>query len=180
MELDRLIEACKNNDRRSQKEIYHRYASKMLGVCRRYVKSLENAEEVLMLGFCKVFTKIQSYTGKGNFEGWIRRIMVNESLMFIRKKYRFDEHVDIQDIPLQISQATVLDELAAQDIIDMMNELPTGYRTVFNLYVIEGYKHKEIAEMLGISINTSKSQLLLAKKKLRSMIEDRQKLINED
>ena len=113
-----------------------------------HVKSLENAEEVLMLGFCKVFTKIHSYTGKGNFEGWIRRIMVNESLMFIRKKYRFDEHVDIQEIPMQGSQATVLDELAAQDIIDMMMEL----QQVTALYFLcdWGYKHKEIAEMLGI------------------------------
>ena len=176
MKIDKLIDACKRNDRRAQKEVYQLYASKMLGVCRRYVKSLENAEEVLMMGFCKVFMKIDSYTGKGNFEGWIRRIMVNEALMFIRKKYRFDEHVDIQEMPIQIHQASIVDELAAQDIIDMMNELPTGYRTVFNLYVIEGFKHKEIAEMLNISINTSKSQLLLAKKKLRTMIEDRQKI----
>lgn len=169
-----LIEGCKNNDRLTQKALYERFSAKMFGLCRRYVKSTENTEEVLMLAFCKVFKKIDTYTGKGNFEGWIRRIMINESLMFLRKKYRFNDHVDIDKIPVKAVTITIEDQLAAQDILVLLEQLPTGYRTVFNLYVIEGFKHREIAEQLGISINTSKSQLILAKKKLRKLIKQNQ------
>ncbi|MCH2020897.1 MAG: RNA polymerase sigma factor [Saprospiraceae bacterium] len=170
MKEQELIERCKRNDRLAQKALYQRFSAKMFGVCRRYVKTVENTEEVLMMAFCKVFRKIDSFTGKGSFEGWIRRIMVNESLMFLRKKYRFNEHADVTEMPVSAVEVSVEDELAAQDILKLLEQLPTGYRTVFNLYVIEGYKHREIAEQLGISINTSKSQLILAKKKLRQMI----------
>jgi len=171
-----LIEGCKSNDRRAQKALYEKYTAKMFGLCKRYVKTIENAEEVLMLAFCKIFKKIDTYSGKGSFEGWIRRIMVNESLMFIRKKYRFNEHVEIEKIPVKAVQVTVEDELAAQDILNLLDQLPDGYRTVFNLKEIEGYKHREIAEMLDISINTSKSQLILAKKRLRKLIKRTQGL----
>jgi RNA polymerase sigma factor (sigma-70 family) len=165
-----LIEGCKRNDRLAQKALYKKFSSKMFGVCRRYVKTTENTEEVLLMAFCKVFKKLDTFSGDGSFEGWIRRIMVNESLMFLRKKYRFNEHADVTEIPIKAVEVSVEDELAAQDILNLLEKLPTGYRTVFNLYVIEGYKHREIAEQLGISINTSKSQLILAKKKLRGMI----------
>ena len=111
------------------------------------------------------------YTGKGSFEGWIRRIVVNEALMFIRKNYRFNEHLDITEMPVKAVHVTIEDQLSAQEILALLTQLPTGYRTVFNLYVVEGYKHKEIAEMLGISINTSKSQLILAKKRMRDLVE---------
>ncbi len=172
----KLIERCRNNDRLAQKALYERYSAKMFGICRRYVKSIENAEEVLMLAFCKVFRKIDTYTGKGNFEGWIRRIIVNESLMFLRKKYRFNDHVEIDKIPVKAVTVNIEDELAAQDILNLLAQLPVGYRTVFNLYVVEGYKHREIAEQLGISINTSKSQLILAKKKLRKLVKASQQI----
>ncbi len=165
-----LIQGCRNNDRLAQKALYEHFSAKMFGLCRRYVKSAENAEEVLMLAFCKIFKKIDTYTGQGNFEGWIRRIMVNESLMFLRKNYRFNEHADVTEIPVKAVAVNVEDQLAAQDILNLLEQLPTGYRTVFNLYVIEGYKHREIAEQLGISINTSKSQLILAKKKLQKLV----------
>jgi RNA polymerase sigma-70 factor (ECF subfamily) len=115
-----LIEACRRNDRLAQKAIYERFSAKMFGLCRRYVKSTESAEEVLMLAFCKVFKKIDTYTGAGNFEGWIRRIMVNESLMFLRKNYRFSEHKDIDDVPVRALTVTVEDELAAQDILNLL------------------------------------------------------------
>ncbi|WMX16753.1 MULTISPECIES: RNA polymerase sigma factor [unclassified Aureispira] len=171
-----LIERCKRNDRLAQKALYERFSSKMFGVCRRYVKTVENTEEVLMLAFCKVFKKIDTYSGNGSFEGWIRRVMVNESLMFLRKNYRFNEHADISELPVKAVEVNVEDELAAQDILNLLEQLPTGYRTVFNLYVIEGFKHREIAEQLGISINTSKSQLILAKKKLQEMIKKSEQL----
>ena len=141
----------------------------MFGVCRRYVKDPSDAEELLVTGLYKAMTKIDKYSGKGSFEGWIRRIMVNECLMFLRSRHNFHESVELKETDLQ-TEVTVEAELAAQDLRQLMASLPTGYRTVFNLYVVEGYKHREIAEMLGISINTSKSQLLLAKQKLRDLI----------
>jgi len=168
---EELIQGCRNKDRRAQKYLYEKFAGKMFGVCKRYVKTVENAEEVIVVAFCKVFQKIDMYTGKGSFEGWIRRIVVNEALMFIRKNYRFNEHLDITEMPVKAVHVTIEDQLSAQEILALLTQLPTGYRTVFNLYVVEGYKHKEIAEMLGISINTSKSQLILAKKRMRDLVE---------
>lgn len=164
-----LIARCKNEDRQAQKLLYEKYSHKMFGVCRRYLKVNEDAEDVLVEGFFKVFSKLDMYKGDGSFEGWIRRIMVNESLMFLRKKNNFNLSVEISNIEVK-SVTNVQDELEAEDIMNLLAKLPTGYRTIFNLYVIEGYKHREIAEMLGISINTSKSQLILAKKKLRKLI----------
>jgi RNA polymerase sigma-70 factor (ECF subfamily) len=166
-----LIQGCLSGERRAQKALYEKFAAKMFGVCRRYVKSVENAEEVMVEAFCKVFQKIELYSGQGSFEGWIRKVVVNEALMFIRKNYRFNEHLDITEIPVQSVDVTIEDELAANEILNLMDQLPTGYRTVFNLYVLDGLKHKEIAELLEISINTSKSQLILAKKRLRDLVE---------
>lgn len=143
----------------------------MFGVCKRYVKTIENAEEVMVEAFCKVFQKIEMYSGQGSFEGWIRRVVVNEALMFLRKNYRFNEHIDITEVPVKAVQVTIEDELSANEILQLLEQLPTGYRTVFNLYVVEGYKHKEIADLLGISINTSKSQLILAKKRMQELVE---------
>ena len=141
----------------------------MFGVCRRYVKASEDAEEVLVTAMYKAMTKVDKYGGKGSFEGWIRRIVVNESLMFLRSRHDFHHTVELMDHDMA-TEVNVEAELAAKDLVVLVNALPTGYRTVFNLYVIEGYKHREIAEMLGISIHTSKSQLILAKRKLREMI----------
>lgn len=164
-----LIESCRNGDRKAQKLLFDRYSPKMFGVCRRYVKNYEDAEDMLVEGLYKVLANIHKFKGSGSFEGWIRRIIVNECLMFLRKKHNFKMTVEISEVDVK-STVTVLDELAAQDILNLLNKLPTGYRTVFNLYVIEGYKHREIAEILNISINTSKSQLILAKKKLQKLV----------
>ena len=141
----------------------------MYGVCRRYVKHPSDAEEILVTGLYKAMTKIDKYSGKGSFEGWIRKIMVNECLMFLRSRHNFHESVELKEGDLK-TEVTIEAELAAADLKALLATLPTGYRTVFNLYVIEGYKHREIAEMLGVSINTSKSQLILAKQKLRDLI----------
>ena len=169
-----LIAKCLKQDRLAQKRLYELYAPKFLGLCRRYVKTTENAEEVLIEGFCKAFQKMDSYSGQGSFEGWLRRIMVNEALMFLRKQHRFQEHQDIEQMfDLSDSAPSAEDELSAQEILALLDELPTGYRTVFNLYVLEEFKHREIADMLGISINTSKSQLILAKKRLQELLEQR-------
>lgn len=166
-----LIEACRQNDRRAQKTLYDRYSPVMYGVCRRYVKSPEDAEDVLVEAFYKVLTNLHQYKGSGSFEGWIRRIVVNEALMFLRKRHNFRMTVEVSEAD-QPTPNKVVQRLAAEDILGLLGQLPTGYRTVFNLYVLEGYKHREIAEILGISINTSKSQLILAKKKMQDLLED--------
>ncbi len=164
-----LIEACRNGDRHAQKLLYDRYSPKMNGVCMRYCKNREDAEDVLIEGFFKVLTHLHQYKGAGSFEGWIRRIMVNESLMFLRKRHNFKLTVEISNVELK-TNLSIEDELMAADILALLDKLPTGYRTIFNLYVLEGYKHREIGELLGISINTSKSQLILAKKRLRKLV----------
>ena len=164
-----LIERCRKKDRRAQKLLYDKYTPKMFGVCKRYVKNREDAEDVLIEGFFKVFKNINQYTGKGSFEGWIRRIVVNEALMFLRKRHNFKLTVEVSNVDIK-TKYSVEDDLAAKDILSLLDKLPTGYRTVFNLYVLEGFKHREIAELMGISINTSKSPLILAKKRLRTML----------
>ena len=169
MTESQLIEACRKKDRKAQQSLYDRYAPTMFGLCRRYVRNREDAEDVVVNGFFKVLTNIHQFQGSGSFEGWIRRIMVNQSLMFLRKKHNFQMTVEVDNVEIK-THVSVEDELAAQDIINLLEKLPTGYRTVFNLYVIEGYKHREIAEILGISINTSKSQLILAKKRMQKLI----------
>ena len=164
-----LIQGCKNEDRQAQKLLYERYAPRFFALCKRYVKTPEDAEDVLVEGFFKIMTRIDQYTGEGNFEGWMRRIMVNESLMFLRKANKRPYTEEIVNLE-HTDHYNVVDELAAQDILRLLDRLPEGYRTVFNLYVLEGLKHREIAELLGISINTSKSQLILAKKRMQELM----------
>ena len=165
-----LIQACKEEDRRAQKMLYDRYSPVMFGVCKRYLKTREDAEDVLVEAFFKVLTNIHQYKGAGSFEGWIRRIVVNESLMFIRRRHNFSMTVEINNIDAP-APAKAIGRLAEQEILRLLDQLPTGYRTVFNLYVVEGYKHREIGDMLGISINTSKSQLILARKRMQELLE---------
>lgn len=165
-----LIARCKKQNPKAQQFLYEKYAPKMFGVCKRYVKNREDAEDVVIEGMYKVFANIHKFKGTGSFEGWIRRIVVNEALMFLRKNHNFKLTVEISNIDVK-TNVTAIDDLQEQDILNLLNKLPTGYRTVFNLYVIEGYKHREIAEILGISINTSKSQLILAKNRLRALLQ---------
>lgn len=168
-----LIERCRQLDARAQRTLYDRFAPKMLGVCRRYLSNREDAEDILVEAMFKVFDNIESYSNMGSFEGWIRRIVVNEALMFLRKRKLLlvePEAVDLQNSLSHSDPLSIEHQLAAQDILNLLDRLPTGYRTVFNLYVIEGYKHIEIAELLGISINTSKSQLILAKDRMRRLM----------
>lgn len=145
----------------------------MLGVCRRYIPDPMEAEDVMVEGFFKVLTKIDSYSGEGSFEGWIRRIMINEALMHLRKNNPF-RHVDEINPNIDLGESpTVLQRLESEEVLALLKELPPGYRAVFNLYVVEGYKHREIADELGISINTSKSQLILAKQRMEDLVKKR-------
>lgn len=167
-----MIRGCQQGDRRAQRAVYDRFSSTMLGVARRYTRRDADAEDVLVSSFFKVFDKIASFGGKGSFEGWIRRIVVNEALMLLRKKHALQRASELEDInPASFAVPPVASEqLAEADILRLLDAMPIGYRTVFNLYVVEGYKHREIAEMLGISINTSKSQLLLARKRMQEQL----------
>lgn len=166
-----LIEGCKKQDRRVQKILYERYGARLMGVCKRYMKNAGLAEDVLVKGFLKIFENIHSYVGKGNFEGWMYKIMVNECLMELRKKQDFTIYLESSNIQPK-RDATALENLYEQDVLKLLDFLPTGCRTVFNLYVIEGYKHQEIADQLDISVGTSKSQLNLAKEKLKVLLNE--------
>jgi len=176
MTEDSLIQACKKADPAAQKQLYDTYGPRLFGLVRRYMKRYEEAEDVFIEGMFKIMTSIKQFEGKGSFEGWMKRIMVNQALMQLRKNKNFRMTIELSNIQLA-TKITVEDTLAKDEIIKAMNELPTGYRTVFNLYVIEGYKHREIAEMLGISINTSKSQLILAKKRLGEIIKKKHRKV---
>lgn len=170
-----LLERCRVHDRKAQQELYNLYASKMLGVCVRYVKRKDEAEEVLMNGFIKVFNKIDRFSGEGSFEGWIRRIMVNESLNHIRHRKNLFEETGEEDIT-EPHHAPMESKETTQALLRIIDELPIGYRTVFNLYAIEGYGHKEIAKMLDIDENTSRSQLSRARKQLQERVTEAQYL----
>lgn len=165
-----LIERLREQDRAAQKWLYDRYSPLMFSVCRRYLRSGEDAEEALVSGFFKVFSQIDHFAGAGSFEGWIRRIMVNEALMMLRKKQPLVFPGEEWAFPENVDGFSIEAEMSAREILDLLDHLPPGYRTVFNLYVLEGFKHHEIADTLGISINTSKSQLILAKEKLRNLL----------
>ena len=171
-----LIEACKRGDAWAQKRLYERYVPVLFGLSKRYVLFDADAEDIVQEAMYKILTKISSYGYKGSFEGWMRKIAVNEALMFLRKKQSNPFTTPIDDAPeLMDEDATIHARMNADELLKMIRELPTGYRLVFNMFVIEGYKHREIAEILGISIHTSKSQLILAKKKLRKMIDQIEK-----
>lgn len=170
MTTEELLIRLRDQDRSAQKWLYERYSPLMFSVCRRYLRSREDAEEALVSGFYKVFSQISGFSGNGSFEGWIRRIMVNECLMILRKNQPLTFPGDEAQIADQTDGFSIEADISAREILDLLDQLPPGYRTVFNLYVLEGFKHIEIAEMLGISINTSKSQLILAKEKLRNLL----------
>lgn len=166
-----LIQGCKQGDRKVQKILYEQYSTRFFGVCKRYMKDVETAEDVLVKGFLKIFDNINSFESKGSFEGWMQRILVNECLMELRKKQDFTIYLETSNIQPQ-RDATVLESLYEQDVLKLLEFLPIGCRTVFNLYVIEGFKHNEIAEKLNITEGTSKSQLNLAKEKLKVLLEN--------
>jgi RNA polymerase sigma factor (sigma-70 family) len=157
-------------DRRMQEELYRRFSPRMYAVCLRYASNAEEAEDILQEGFIKVFKKLSSFRSEGSFEGWVRRIFVNTAIeQFRRKKYLLPV-TEKEENTIEGKYFSVLDELAEKDILALVRELSPGYRTVFNMYVVEGYTHKEIADMLGISEGTSKSQLSRAKVILQDMV----------
>lgn len=165
-----IIKGCVENNRLAQKRLYERFYGKMMGVCMRYASHKEQATEMVNIGFFKVFKTIETFAQKGgNLEAWIYRIMVNTAIDYLRAEMRH-KHDDIEKTVYVEDTADVIADLGVEHIMAMINQLTPGYRTVFNLYVIEGYGHAEIGEMLGISEGTSKSNLAKARAKLQDMI----------
>ena len=165
-----MITALQRADSRAQKALFERYSSKMLTICVRYVSNRYEAEEILMDGFMRVFEKIGQYKSEGSFEGWIRRIMVNESLMYLRKNKQWRAEIALEDALPEADTTFADQDLMAEDLLNLLEQLPAGYKTVFNLYAIEGYSHAEIAESLGITESTSKSQLHRARALLQRLL----------
>lgn len=169
--IDEIIKNCQKGKRKAQHQLYQLYAAKMMGVCLRYCKDRMEAEDCLQEGFIKVFTKIHLFGFKGSFEGWVRRIIVNTIIEHFRKK-KLDVLVDDFPLVADVKDTDVYVPIVSEKVLlRLVQELPSQYRLVFNMYVIEGYSHKEIAEDIGISIGTSKSNLSRAKQWLKNKIE---------
>ncbi|MBW3546128.1 MAG: sigma-70 family RNA polymerase sigma factor, partial [Bacteroidetes bacterium] len=165
-----LVSGCRRGEHKAQRSVYEQHAPQMLAVCLRYVHDRSEAESVMVNGFLKVFDKIGQYSGEGSFEGWIRRIMVNESLLYLRQNKHAHMMVEVEAASREVYTDDALQQLAAEELMALVHKLPEGYRTVFNLYAIEGYSHKEIAEQLDIAENTSKSQLSRARSQLQQLV----------
>ncbi|SNS97818.1 RNA polymerase sigma-70 factor, ECF subfamily [Ekhidna lutea] len=172
-----LIDKSKSGNRKAQQQLFSQLSAPMMGVCVRYMKSTEDAEDVLLEGFYKMFKSLKAFTYESEpaFFGWVKRIMVNESLMKLRKNKEIQLLAINEDLDQEVD-VSPLQDLEVSDLLKVIRSIPVGYRTVFNLYEIEGYSHQEISEQLGVSIGTSKSQLFKAKKLLREMLEEK----NED
>jgi RNA polymerase sigma-70 factor (ECF subfamily) len=169
MTEEAILQGCLKNQAAAQRELYQRYSPKMLAVCFRFAHNREDAEDMLQDGFIKVFLQIHTFRSRGAFEGWIRRIMVHTCINHLKKNKRFNESVDlIQAGSAQVREESIPSIVQAKQIVDCIRLLPIGYRTVLNLYAIEGYSHKEISGMLDIEESTSRSQYTRA----RQMLED--------
>lgn len=169
-----LIEGCRSGNRLSQKALYDALSRKMFAVCLRYMGDRDAAEDVLQDGFVTLFSKLDSFSGAGSFEGWARKIFVNTALMSLRRKdvLRNTEEVDAA-FGLSEDSPTPVQQIGYRELMKLVSELPPGFRTVFNMYVIEGYSHKEIAEALGITEVTSRSQLQRARTLLQDKIKEK-------
>lgn len=167
---DSLIEGCKKGDRKAQESLYKLLSSRMMGLCMRYARDRFEAEDILQMGFMKVFLKVPEFRGDGSFEGWIRRIMVNTAIETYRKNLRSLNVVDIDEVYDHPQETFDMSGLELKDLLRLVQELSNGYRIVFNMYVIEGYSHREIADELGITEGASKSQLSRARAILKEKI----------
>ena len=165
-----LIRHCVNGDRLCQKLFYKKYASKMFGVCLGYVNSRDDAKDILQDGFVKVFASLKEYKGAGSLEGWVRRIIVNTAIDYYRRTMKDSKNVNVEKAKSIEAETHILEGMHAKELLELIQKLPEGARAIFNLYVIEGYNHVEIAEMLDISQGTSKSQFSRARSLLQEWI----------
>lgn len=172
---DQLIEGCKKGKRQSFEQLYRKYSATMLGMCFRYCSSKDEAEDVVQEGFIKVFQKIGTYKGSGSFEGWIKRIMINTAINTYKTNSRFPFTEEINDRLIVDDSDQIIemdDGIKSETLMKIIRDLPKGYKVVFNMYAIDGLTHKEIADNLGISVSTSKSQLFKARRWLRNKLID--------
>jgi RNA polymerase sigma factor (sigma-70 family) len=168
---DKLVDECIAQNRNAQRTIFERYKSLMMGICMRYCKSKDEAEDVMMEGFMTIFSEAHTFRRDGAFEQWMKRIMINTSINNYRKNLKHYFHADIDEIDEHtLIKSEVAENYSAKELMRVLQYLPEGYRIVFNLYAIEGYKHREIAKMLNITVGTSKSQLSKARKMLQSRV----------
>ena len=168
-----LIESCIKGDRAAQKVLYDRLAPRMFPVCIRYVGDREQAEDILQEGFITLFTRLDTYKGDGSFEGWARKIFVTTALMELRRKDALKMSDDLETVRgMKTETVTQLQSIGYKDLMKLITQLPPGFRTVFNMYAIEGYSHKEIGEILGISETTSRTQLSRARLWLQNKIKE--------
>jgi RNA polymerase sigma factor (sigma-70 family) len=177
-EIKDIIEGCVRGEKRSQDVLYRKFASLLYGICLRYAKNKMEAEDVLQEVYVKIYNNISSYHHDGSFEGWLRRIAVNTSITYYRKNLKHAFQEDIDDVVQHKNDPVQFDDLefTQEELMNCIGKLPTGYKTVFNLYVIEGFMHKEIADMLNIDVNTSKSQLSRAKSHLQKELAEISKI----
>ena len=171
-----LIEGCKQRIPKCQKGVFDRYAGKMLAVCRRYARHEMEAEDMMQDGFVKVYRYIDTFGDKGSFEGWVRRIMVNTALKHCSKSAFKNESIGVETMPENSINPKVFSKIGIDELMKLVSDLPDGYRIVFNLYAIEGFSHKEIADSLGIGESTSRSQLVKARRILQKKVEDLAKI----
>ena len=166
-----IIAGCLQNDAASQRELFNRYSPKMLSVCYRFAQNREDAEDMLQEGFIKVFTQMHTFQNKGSFEGWIRRIMVHTSINFLKKYKKFTESLDLTSAEnLEVKEESIASIMQAKQVVECIRLLPIGYKTVLNLFAIEGYSHREISILLDIEESTSRSQYTRAKNMLSNIL----------
>ena len=175
---NKLIKLALQKDRVAQKKLFDQYAPKMLGVCRNYVRDAHHAEDLMISGFLKVFTQLDTYKNQGSFEGWIRTIMIRTCISYLRKKNQIDysDNTEVTDVQVVHN----LENSGEKELQLLIDALPTGYKMVFNLFVIEGYSHAEIAKQLNITESTSKSQLFKARKMLQTNYNERNEFLYGD
>ncbi|MCX6327649.1 MAG: RNA polymerase sigma factor [Bacteroidia bacterium] len=178
MSDQQIIEGCAKHDRKAQQLLYDKYSRFLLGVCMRYAQDKAEAEDILQDSFLKIFFNIKDFSGTGSFTGWLRKVAVNTAITHYHKNLKYRYHVEIEEYVSVETGVNSFEEdfFTSDELSKVLNELPTGYRMVFNLYAVEGYKHKEIAEILGIDTNTSKSQYSRAKAVIRDKLEKLGKL----
>jgi RNA polymerase sigma-70 factor (ECF subfamily) len=166
-----LIQACSQNNAAAQRELYNRYSGLMFGICFRYAYRKEDAEDILQEGFIKIFKRIDGFENKGNFLGWMKKVMVHTCINHLKKNKKFTEIIDLESAyHLEYKEESVASKLLGKQVIECLLMMPMGYRTVINLYAIEGYSHKEIGEMLDITESTSRSQFIRGRKLLEDIL----------
>lgn len=175
MDEEELVKLCLDGKASAQERFYNRYAPKMMSVCLRYSDSYEEAQDSMQDGFIQVFKKLHTFKGDGSLEGWVRRVVVNTAINNLKKHKKHKHQSDVDDVGYMLEgddADSVVSDMTVDELMEIINQLPAGYKTVFNLYAIEGYPHKEIAEMLDVTESTSKTQYRKAKMYLQKLLKE--------